>query len=303
MALAPNRNRKLWLNHGYFRTYQIAARISAIASDPIAYIRELEDLTVDNAVLAFLPAWQKESVVHKFAKWISDEIFIEDTSGPYVISDEVVEDGSFTHKRYLPVDLALRAYGISNHEPFAVPPPDGEMVRVKENVREWVESGVVADACYDYFMEDLRLSQVYDDLQAQIADEVFHTMFFNRVALGGLNRCLAMYVCDLAPDDLGEYPEFAALLAKPGRLKRKRPPVWARRAVFFRDHGRCAACGTDLSGLLDALPHEQFDHIIPLARGGLNDVTNLQLLCRRCNNKKSDRARQPSSQYRRLYEL
>jgi 5-methylcytosine-specific restriction endonuclease McrA len=78
----------------------------------------------------------------------------------------------------------------------------------------------------------------------------------------------------------------AAAFTEPGRLKRKPPPPWARRAVFFREHGRCAACCRDLTGLLDALSASHFDHIVPLAHGGLNDVSNLQLLCQRCNGRK-----------------
>lgn len=33
----------------------------------------------------------------------------------------------------------------------------------------------------------------------------------------------------------------------------------------------------------------QIDHIVPLARGGRHELSNLQLLCRRCNTRKSDR--------------
>lgn len=33
----------------------------------------------------------------------------------------------------------------------------------------------------------------------------------------------------------------------------------------------------------------EFDHIIPLAMGGTDDVNNLQILCRKCNRGKRDR--------------
>jgi 5-methylcytosine-specific restriction endonuclease McrA len=54
--------------------------------------------------------------------------------------------------------------------------------------------------------------------------------------------------------------------------------------LIKQDHG-CAApwCGTSLCGGY----HE--DHIMPLARNGTNWITNIQLLCRPCNQSKSDR--------------
>ena len=32
----------------------------------------------------------------------------------------------------------------------------------------------------------------------------------------------------------------------------------------------------------------EFDHVIPLARGGDDDVRNMQVLCNKCNSRKSD---------------
>jgi len=46
---------------------------------------------------------------------------------------------------------------------------------------------------------------------------------------------------------------------------------------------RCAACSTDLR------PGFHVDHILAVARGGSNDPSNLQLLCKTCNLKKGAR--------------
>ncbi|MBD2001525.1 HNH endonuclease [Leptolyngbya sp. FACHB-541] len=85
--------------------------------------------------------------------------------------------------------------------------------------------------------------------------------------------------------------------------KRVTPPKWARKAVFFRDRGMCAICGTDLSGLVSLSPIENFDHMVPLARGGLNDVTNLQLLCQPCNLRKRDGTATTSRTYEAWYDM
>lgn len=57
-------------------------------------------------------------------------------------------------------------------------------------------------------------------------------------------------------------------------------PRDVRQRVWQRYGGQCAECG--------ATDYLEFDHVIPFARGGSSAETNVQLLCRRCNGKKSD---------------
>ncbi|TVP62613.1 MAG: HNH endonuclease [Nodularia sp. (in: Bacteria)] len=61
-------------------------------------------------------------------------------------------------------------------------------------------------------------------------------------------------------------------------------PPSVRKYVFERDKYQCQSCGkTQLETNLT------IDHIIPLARGGQNDMSNLHTLCFTCNQKKTDK--------------
>jgi 5-methylcytosine-specific restriction endonuclease McrA len=55
-----------------------------------------------------------------------------------------------------------------------------------------------------------------------------------------------------------------------------------RRLADQQDH-RCAGCRERFD--LDDLT---FDHIVPVAHGGTNRLSNLQLMCRPCNQDKAD---------------
>jgi 5-methylcytosine-specific restriction enzyme A len=68
---------------------------------------------------------------------------------------------------------------------------------------------------------------------------------------------------------------------KPQKTKRIDIPEAARNYVFDRDNHTCQNCG--------ATEKLTIDHIIPLAEGGSNDLSNLQTLCLRCNTSKGDR--------------
>jgi hypothetical protein len=69
-------------------------------------------------------------------------------------------------------------------------------------------------------------------------------------------------------------------VANPGSIPSRHIPREVRQRVWQRYGGRCAECG--------ASDYLEFDHIVPVARGGSNSDANVQLLCRKCNLKKSD---------------
>jgi hypothetical protein len=65
------------------------------------------------------------------------------------------------------------------------------------------------------------------------------------------------------------------------RPRREAIPERVRHEVWRRDRGTCVECGS--RGRLE------FDHIIPVSRGGANTVRNLELRCEPCNRRKAAR--------------
>jgi DNA-directed RNA polymerase subunit RPC12/RpoP len=108
-----------------------------------------------------------------------------------------------------------------------------------------------------------------------------------------------------APRALELWDQLARLVEEHDRLARSGPAEWAvefdtpaaplpyeqttrtpipeavRTEVWRRDGGCCVRCG--------AKANLQYDHIIPVSRGGATTAKNLQLLCEPCNRAKSDR--------------
>jgi len=70
------------------------------------------------------------------------------------------------------------------------------------------------------------------------------------------------------------------------KSKRKRTgvPRGLRKEVFKRDGYKCVQCGASKED--GATLH--VDHIIPVAKGGTDELDNLQTLCKDCNLNKSD---------------
>jgi len=60
--------------------------------------------------------------------------------------------------------------------------------------------------------------------------------------------------------------------------RRELIPEAVRSEVWNRDDGQCVKCGSN--------ENLEFDHIIPVSKGGANTVRNIQLLCEKCNRGK-----------------
>jgi len=58
-------------------------------------------------------------------------------------------------------------------------------------------------------------------------------------------------------------------------------PSHVRREIWTRDEGRCVRCGSR--------ENLEYDHIIPVSKGGSNTARNVDLLCEVCNREKSNK--------------
>lgn len=72
---------------------------------------------------------------------------------------------------------------------------------------------------------------------------------------------------------------------KYSKIKRQNMPSWVKPTLMARERNSCANCGVNFTEL-QGKPH--IDHIVPLSKGGCNDIVNLQLLCSACNQEKLD---------------
>jgi stress response protein SCP2 len=88
------------------------------------------------------------------------------------------------------------------------------------------------------------------------------------------------------PDLVAAVLEGALRVAKrltlaPGRRDTRTIPPEIKAQVWHRDGGACIECG--------GTHYLEFDHVIPLSRGGATSPGNLQVLCRSCNREKGAR--------------
>ena len=58
---------------------------------------------------------------------------------------------------------------------------------------------------------------------------------------------------------------------------------YEKRRIYDRQNGLCAYCGRHRN-----IKYMTIDHIIPLSKGGTDDISNLQCTCKACNNLKED---------------
>ena len=108
-----------------------------------------------------------------------------------------------------------------------------------------------------------------------------------------LNPESNQYVSQFEPDDVAckifghtcpvFFAQSVATETKEGRIEGRHIPRAVMLKVVRRDNHICQTCCQHVRD--DEI---EFDHIIPVSKGGPTTVENLQLLCRSCNRKKSN---------------
>lgn len=126
-------------------------------------------------------------------------------------------------------------------------------------------------------------------------NSTFQVLFNDRIFLQTFNIVLSSWLRTKLEKDNSL---IKADRIKNGKIKRKDFSDWIKNAVYFRDRGFCSMCQKEVLPLgsitkikeytnkKDDLP--EFDHIVPIANWGTNDISNIQLSCRKCNRTKSD---------------
>lgn len=280
----------------FYETYYFATCIRNILHDQFAYIRHLNDFYGDGNYLSFAEPFPRFSAFHSFIEFVLQTLLTDDTETcdldfrqhqmekfkniPSALQDMQPD--------VLPIEHSLLFHGIT-HISFA----------------DWLTKAekTFDQACRDDVCEYLDLLSeegIVDALLAQALRETFYLLFGNRPLLLLFNQMMADQMNETVLAEID--PETRRFFERDGVLRRFPLPEWVRRAVFYRDRGLCSVCARDLSGLVNIWSEDQYDHIVPLAKGGLNDVTNIQLLCGDCNRRKCDGEALTSSRYEDWYD-
>ena len=155
--------------------------------------------------------------------------------------------------------------------------------RVPESANDSARPAVLAPLAPRRFALQVTIAQETHD-RLRRAQELIG--FASRDVATVLDRALALLVQDLEKKKLGatDRPRSRAASTTVPRTI----PAEVRRAVAARDGNRCAYLSpwghrcTETRGL-------EFDHRVPLARGGVSDVSNVRQLCRTHNQLEAER--------------
>lgn len=265
---------KISIEMQYVDTYFICQMVSRSLDDVLAYARNIDEFMGDMASIRLTRPFPKYTPLHEYIEYVVESVIWEESD---IEVEKLIQEPSRPpmFEKRLWVDHLLQSHSFSM------------------SFLEWANS-TEADLSVEEYLLYLREEGILEDLLEAISKEVFHILFSNRKVLLSFGEQAATF--------LEEAPSFYPnLFTARGYLKRVRIPKWAEKAVYHRDKGICVLCKKDLTMLVNIESAIHYDHVIPLARGGLNDVTNLQCLCSDCNLKKSSSSPAVPNDYQSWY--
>lgn len=196
---------------------------------------------------------QKQTLLHDYIRYVVEDNLSYYFSGP-----------GWDYSEIEPVITMLDSHRVAYYDleqyikDLYREDDSGATIEVTEDLKEKYKFEYVA------YIESL----LPETLTPIIVAEVFTLLFSDREAMKAFNLKIAKYLCE-----------------KTTRCTYW--PKWLERALFCREKGLCALCKCDLSSIYHTQGRLAVDHIVPIALFGVNDPTNLQILCESCNGKKS----------------
>lgn len=272
----------------YHGTYYYANIIQEILNNHFDYLHTIEPLFCNSGILYYTAPFTKWSNLHHFLYFVIED-FLYKQAYNWKLRKCLSKNIYIT-----PIEYALRDYNLE-HISFME-------WAARENYNQ------VTDEYIYYYFQEIMCTESYEPLINRMVEDVFYILFLNRELLKEFNLLLSGYLeLELqfnkieANTILEDSKQLSTYIRQDFKLYRKSIPKWVKKAVFFRDRGRCVFCNKDLSGILSIFNNENYDHIVPLNQHGFNDVTNIQLLCESCNKRKSDKDVSTSDKYQKWY--
>ncbi|EJD6036962.1 MAG: HNH endonuclease signature motif containing protein [Morganella morganii] len=272
--------------HKHYESYYFCNVIKNILDNRGAFIRGLNDYYGDGRVIMFETTFPKWSHFHDFIEFIMENIYAETLYGSTL--DERLE-GYKHHKNCGHEKCNNEIASFSNmrnlYENF-----------LRDDNVSLAESTV---SNLERFLSNFYNGTKFKDYQEKTIKEIFYILFGNRLILKTYNEMIA----EARRSDWDSVYYDGKFTTKNGYLKRVAIPKWVQKAVYYRDKGRCVFCKKDLTGLINIYNKSNYDHIVPLAMFGINDVSNIQLLCESCNKKKNSNNCESSNDYFPWYTI
>lgn len=253
--------------------YFICQMVDRSLADGLAFAPKIEAFMGDASCVVLLENYPKFTPLHEYIKFVVSDVIWEETK---VNSPALINGANYQQGQKLWVDHLLDAYEFNT------------------SFLEWFNKTTEEIDVEKYFLY-LGNEGIMDKLLDEISKEAFHILFSNRKVLWNF--------CDTAAFQILESAEcfYPEVFNNRGYLQRARIPQWAKNAVYHRDKGLCVNCKTDLTRLINLKNSIHYDHVIPLSKGGMNDVINLQILCEKCNKEKSARLESIPCDYHSWY--